>query len=597
MVGEVRTFMTNQKFNDLETYIDFLDRIGDLKRIKTEVDPILEISEISCKTIESNGPALLFENVKGSEFPVATNLFGSEERLNLSLGCDPKKLGEEIVHFAEKAMPPSLSNIADSLPFIKRITNFRSKNVTINSPCQQVEDKSDLDSLPIIKCWPEDGGKFITLGLTISQSLENSKRNMGMYRLQVHDRKTLGVHWHPHKGGAAHYHEARSSGVDFPIAVVLGGDPSLIFAAIAPLPENIDELLFAAFLKKKPIELCKARTSNLKVPTNAEFIIEGTVPLEQTKLEGPFGDHFGYYSMESQFPFMNVKTITRKHNAIFPATVVGRPPKEDMYLGNAATHIFGPLIRLVNPEIRDLWAYYEAGFHNLLVVSIDEKYPKNSVKCMMSIWGTGQLSLTKCIITVPSFVDPRNINEVFAYLGANFNPSRDLTLLQTTPLDTLDFTSGKMHVGSKVGFNTIGDGKEISKDNFNAVVIRDPRNYCAHIKNYKVINKNIIVISSDFNPDKLIEEIFSKKILNEFKIIFLVSIDINLEDNVDLLWGIFTRFDPSIDIHFQDCTRKSSTVTFEGQMIVDATFKSWYPKVIEMDKDISSMVSKKWNNY
>ncbi|MEC9381511.1 MAG: menaquinone biosynthesis decarboxylase [Thermodesulfobacteriota bacterium] len=589
--------MSQQKFNDLGTYIDFLDRIGDLKRIKSEVDPILEISEISCKTIESNGPALLFENVKGSTYPVATNLFGSEERLRLSLGCNPKELGEEIVDFAEKAMPPSLGNIFNSLPFIKRVTNFRTKKVSLNSPCQQVEDESDLDSLPIIKCWPDDGGRFITMGLTISESPKTSKRNMGMYRLQVHDKNTLGVHWHPHKGGAAHYHEACGLGVDFPIAVVLGGDPSLIFAAIAPLPDNIDELLFAGFLKKKPVELCKTRTSNLRVPSNAEFIIEGTVPLNETKLEGPFGDHFGYYSMESQFPFLNIKTITRKHNAIFPATVVGRPPKEDMYLGMAATHIFGPLIRLVNPEIIDLWAYYEAGFHNLLVVSVDERYPKNSVKCMMSIWGTGQLSLTKCIITVPSFVNPENLEEVFGYLGANFNPSRDLTLLQTTPLDTLDFTSGKMHVGSKVGFNAIGDGREISKDNFNPVVIRDPRIACENIRNYKVINKNIIVISSDYSPEKLIEEIFTKKILNDFKIIFLVSMDIRIEDNVDLLWGIFTRFDPSIDIHFQDCKRKSSTVTFEGQMIVDATFKSWYPKVIEMDKDISSMVNEKWKTY
>ena len=589
--------MADHNFDDLQTYINFLDRIGDLKRIKSEVDPILEITEISCKTIENKGPALFFENVKGSQYPVVTNMFGSEERLKLALGCNPKELGEEILFFMEKMIPPKIDNIFNSLPFIKKITNFRSKELLFNAPCQQLEDKSNLSSLPILKCWPEDGGRFITMGLTITQSPKNLKRNMGMYRLQMYDDHTLGMHWHPHKGGASHYHEACQMGIDFPAAIVLGGDPSLIFASIAPLPENIDELLFSAFLKKKPIQLTRAKTSNLKIPANAEFIIEGYVPLNETKLEGPFGDHLGHYSMEGQFPYLNVKTITRRHNAIFPATVVGRPPKEDMFLGMAAMNIFGPLIKLINPEIMDIWAFYEAGFHNLLVVSIDEKYPKNSVKSMMSIWGTGQLSLTKCIITVPSFVDPRNIELVFAYLGANFDSSRDLILLQTTPLDTLDFTSGKMHVGSKVGFNAIGNGREISKDNLNPVVIKDPRNNYDYIKDYRVMNKNIIIISSDYSPEKLINEIFLRKILINFKIIFLVSIDINLRDNVDLLWGLFTRFDPSLDIHFEKFEKKSSSIRFEGRMIVDATFKYWYPKLITMDDKVSTLVNDRWKNY
>jgi 4-hydroxy-3-polyprenylbenzoate decarboxylase len=589
--------MADHNFDDLQSYVNFLDRIGDLKRIKGEVDPILEITEISCKTIENNGPALLFENVLGSRYPVVTNIFGSEERLKLALGCDPKELGQEILFFMEKMMPPKIGNIFDSLPFIKKITNFRSKELLSNAPCQQLEDKLNLSSLPILKCWPEDGGRFITMGLTITESPKDFKRNMGMYRLQMHDDYTLGMHWHPHKGGASHYHEACQMGTDFPAAIILGGDPSLIFASIAPLPENIDELLFSAFLKKKPIRLTRAKTSNLKIPANAEFVIEGFVPLNETKLEGPFGDHFGHYSMEQQFPYLNVKTITRKHNAIFPATVVGRPPKEDMFLGMAATAIFGPLIKLINPEIMDIWAFYEAGFHNLLVISLDEKYPKNSVKSMMSIWGTGQLSLTKCIITVPSFVDPRNIELVFGYLGANFHSSADLTLIQTTPLDTLDFTSGTMHIGSKVGFNAIGDGKEISKDNFNPVVIKDPRSNYKHIKDFRVMNKNIVVISSDYSAKKLIDEIFLNKILDNFKIIFLVSIDINLIDDVDLLWGIFTRFDPSLDIHFEKFEKKSSSIKFEGRMIVDATFKSWYPKLITMDDEISTMVKDKWKNY
>lgn len=589
--------MLGQNFNDLSSYIDFLDKIGDLKRIKVEVDPVLEISEISSKTIENEGPALLFENVKGSSFPVATNLFGSEERLRLSLGCNPKELGEEILSFAEKSMPPKLDNLLQSLPFIKRLTNFRSKEEAFNSPCQQIQDEITLEDLPIIKCWPEDGGKFITMGLTITQSPITNKSNMGMYRLQMHDKNKLGMHWHPHKGGAAHFHEAKQLRKDFPAAIVMGGDPSLIFAAIAPLPENINELLFSAFLKRKPITLCKATTSNLRVPSNAEFIIEGTVPLDDTMLEGPFGDHFGYYSMEGQFPYMNVKAITRKHNAIFPATVVGRPPKEDMYLGMAATNIFAPILKLVTPEITDLWAYYESGFHNLLVLSIDERYPKNSVKAMMSVWGTGQLSLTKCIITVPSFVDSRDIKKVLGYLGANFNPEKDLTLLQTTPLDTLDFTSGKINVGSKVGLNAVGDGKEISQDNFQKISILDPRTSYSKIKDYRVINKNIIIINSLSDSKIVSKEILESGVLNNFKIIFIVDTDIKMNDDVDLLWGIFTRFDPTLDINFKKCRMSASSVKFSGTMIVDATQKDWYPKVLTMSPDIINKVAGNWKKY
>lgn len=592
-----RLKMSSNNFHDLQSYIKFLDRIGDLKTIESEVDPNLEITEICSRTIEEGGPALLFKNVNGSKYPLVANLFGTKERMELSLGCNPKELGQQILEFAQKIVPPKLSTIYDSLPFIKRGLNLRSKTISINAMSQQIDGNEDLDSLPILKCWPEDGGKFITMGLTITQSPLTNKRNMGMYRLQKHDNKTLGMHWHPHKGGAAHYYESCNLDKDLPVSIVLGGDPSLIFCSIAPLPENIDEVLFSAFLKNKPIDLVKSKNSDIMVPANAEFIIEGIVPQDKTKLEGPFGDHFGYYSMEANFPYLNIKTITRKIDPIFPATVVGRPPKEDMFLGDAATDIFGPLIKLVNPEVLDLWAYYEAGFHNLLVVSVDERYPKNSVKAMMSIWGTGQLSLTKCIITVPKFVDAKDIIEVFGYLGENFDPKRDLTLLQTTPLDTLDFTSGNMHVGSKVGFNCIGDGRKLQSSCFSAPEIDDPRKKISFIHEYRVINKYIIVIKININKEKAIQEIKNNNLLNEFKFIFIVSDDVELSSNVELLWGIFTRFDPSIDMYFKEVKVEKSTIQFNGQLIVDATFKDWYPNVIEMSDDIKKLVNEKWKIY
>ena len=589
--------MSNKNFYDLQSYLKFLDRIGDLKIVDSEVDPELEITEICSRTIEENGPALLFNNVRGSKYPLAANLFGTKERMDLSLGCDPKQLGQELLNFAQKAVPPKFSTLMEFLPFIRRGLNFGSKKITYNADCQQVQGGDNLDSLPILKCWPEDGGRFITLGLTITESPINKKRNMGMYRLQKFDDKTLGMHWHPHKGGATHYHESSSIGSSLPVSIVLGGDPALIFSSIAPLPENIDEVLFSAFLKNRKINLVKSKFSKIMVPANAEFIIEGKVPVGKTKLEGPFGDHFGYYSMESQFPYLEIESITRKNNPIFPATVVGRPPKEDMYLGMAATDIFGPLISLVNPEVEDLWAYYEAGFHNLLVLSVDERYPKNAVKAMMSIWGTGQLSLTKCIMTVPKFVNSRDIIEVFGYLGENFDPRKDLTLIQTTPLDTLDFTSRKMNVGSKVGFNCIGEGKKLSLDAFEVLEIDDPRKKINFISDYRVINKNIIIIKINIDKVEAISEIKNNDLLKEFKFIFIVSDDVEIFSNVEMLWGIFTRFDPSIDMYFKEVAVEKSSVTFKGQVVIDATFKDWYPNVIEMNKDVKNMVNKKWKNY
>lgn len=301
---------------------------------------------------------------------------------------------------------------------------------TVKSGLVQYNEFSpDLSRLPVIKCWPKDGGKFITLGLVLTQDPVSKRRNLGIYRMQIYDKETTGMHWHPHKGGAAHYHEATKLNKDLEVAVVLGGDPKMIFSAIAPLPEGMDELAFASFLRKKPIPMVKGKTISQTVPANADIIIEGIVPQNIVREEGPFGDHFGHYSMEADFPILKVKTITHKHNAIYPATVVGKPPKEDIFLGIAAGEMFSPLIRIIQPEVKDMWAYPEAGFHNLLAVSVDERFPKNGIKAMLALWGIGQLLLTKCMITVSSDVDPRDFNAVLNEIGENFDPREDFLLI------------------------------------------------------------------------------------------------------------------------------------------------------------------------
>lgn len=587
--------MKRKNFDDLQEFIRYLEAIGDLKRIKTEVDPILEVTEISSRVIKERGPALIFENVKGSSFPLAINLFGTEERVELALGRKPREVGEELVFLFEKINPPSLKSFFSLLPKAFGFLSMRTKNVK-KGLVQEIEEEPDLDKLPIIQCWPKDGGRFITLGLVLTEDPFTRRRNLGIYRLQVYDKKTTGMHWHPHKGGAAHYHEASKLGMDLEVAVILGGDPKMIFTAIAPLPEGMDELAFASYLRGKPIPMVPAKSISLRVPANAEFVLEGIVPQGELRLEGPFGDHFGYYSMEAPFPVFKLREITRRNNPIYPATVVGKPPKEDVFLGIAAAEMFSPLIRIVQPEIKDMWAYPEAGFHNLLVVSVDERYPKNGIKAMLALWGTGQLLLTKCMIMVSSDVNPRDFGAVLREIGENFDPREDFLLIPWAPLDTLDFTSGKLNVGSKMGINAVRKGNGKIKRRLPERV-PDPREKLSQVIDYRLLPGGVLVIKVERNPKETIRRIFDVPGYEDVRVVVAQSRDINLHDDTELIWGMFTRFDPYLDVVFERTELRGSAVVYDGRMGIDATFKEWYPEVIEMSDDIKAKVTERWKEY
>ncbi|GIW48046.1 MAG: menaquinone biosynthesis decarboxylase [Deltaproteobacteria bacterium] len=587
--------MKRKNFDDLQEFIRYLEAIGDLKRIKTEVDPILEVTEISSRVIKERGPALIFENVKGSSFPLVINLFGTEERVELALGRKPREVGEELVFLFEKINPPSLKSFFSLLPKALGFLSMRTKNVK-KGLVQEVEEEPDLDKLPIIQCWPKDGGRFITLGLVLTEDPFTRRRNLGIYRLQVYDKKTTGMHWHPHKGGAAHYHEASKLGMDLEVAVILGGDPKMIFTAIAPLPEGMDELAFASYLRGKPIPMVPAKSISLRVPANAEFVLEGVVPQGELRLEGPFGDHFGYYSMEAPFPVFKLREITRRNNPIYPATVVGKPPKEDVFLGIAAAEMFSPLIRIVQPEVKDMWAYPEAGFHNLLVVSVDERYPKNGIKAMLALWGTGQLLLTKCMIMVSSDVNPRDFGAVLREIGENFDPKEDFLLIPWAPLDTLDFTSGKLNVGSKMGINAVRKGNGKIKRRLPERV-PDPREKLSDVIDYRLLPGGVLVIKVERNPRETIRRIFDVPGYEDVRVVVAQSRDIDLHDDTELIWGMFTRFDPYLDVIFERTELRGSAVVYDGRMGIDATFKEWYPEVIEMSDDIKAKVTERWKEY
>jgi len=587
--------MKRQNFYDLQSFINYLEKTGDLKRVKKEVDPELEITEISSRVIKEEGPALIFENVKGASYPMAINLFGTEERVELALGRKPREIGEELVYLFEKLNPPSLRSFFSVLPKAYDLLSMRTKNAG-SSEVQDNIIQPDLDKLPIIKCWPKDGGRFITLGLVLTQDPVTRKRNLGIYRMQQFDKTTTGMHWHPHKGGAAHYHEAKKLGRDLEAAVVLGGDPKMIFTAIAPLPEGMDEIAFAGYLRGKPVPMVKGKSVSLRVPAEAEFIIEGIVPQDILREEGPFGDHFGHYSMEADFPIFRVNNISHRNNAVFPATVVGKPPKEDIFLGIAAGEMFSPLTKIVQPEVKDMWAYPASGFHNLLVVSVDERYPRNGVKAMLGLWGIGQLLLTKCMVTVSSDVNPRDFSSVLREIGENYDPREDFLLIPWAPLDTLDFTSGKLNVGSKMGINAVRKrGKKIKY----AAKVPDPGGKHKEVMDYRLLDGGFLVlkIQDGEDPKKLIQNIFKTPGFGEVRIVAVVSSDIVLSDDTEVIWGIFTRFDPYLDVIFEKTQLRGSAVIYDGRMGIDATIKRWYPEVIEMSEDIREKVTKKWNSY
>ncbi|HTY38893.1 MAG TPA: UbiD family decarboxylase, partial [Bacteroidota bacterium] len=427
-------------FQSLGEFLRSLESIGEVKRVKVEVDPYLEITEIAVRALRENKPVLLFENVKGSPFPLVINMYGSERRIEHALGRSPGEIGEELFRFVDGLTPPRIQSLWERRGLIRRFVGARSRSVRI-ADSQQVIAKPDLDVLPIQTCWPGDGGRFMTLGQVFTYDPLNGKRNVGIYRIHVYDGSTTGMHWQIQKGGGFHYHRAEQLGQDLELAVALGTEPALVLASVAALPEGVDEVAFAAFLRGGPIGMKKGKSIAIQVPAQAEFILEGVVPKKERKKEGPFGDHFGHYSHSAPFPVFHVKAITHRRNPVYPATVVGIPPMEDKYLGDATQEILGPLARLLHSEIRDVWAYYEGGFHNLLVVSVNSRYKKEAMKTAMGLLGSGQLSLTKCMILVSDGVDVRDWKAVLAEVREHFDPYYDFVLLPKVPMDTLDFTS------------------------------------------------------------------------------------------------------------------------------------------------------------
>lgn len=439
-------------YQNLRDFVRALDKAGELKRIRESVDPILEIAEITDRVSKAGGPALLFEKPKGYKTPVLINAFGSAARMKLAMEVDRiEEISERIQFFLDFKSPQGMLEKIKMLPKLAEIGQFFPKIVK-DGACQDVVRRDDFSVLdfPVLQCWPEDGGRFITLPLVFTRNPITGKRNAGTYRMQVYDDRTTGMHWQIHKQGADHFRRAGTPTMD--VAVAIGADPATMFSGILPLPPDLDEMLIAGFLRQKPVEMVKCKTVDLEVPAEAEIVLEGHVRLDELRTEGPFGDHTGYYSLADQYPVFHVSCITHRKDPIYATTIVGPPPMEDYWMGAAIERIFLPLMRLQLPEVVDMHMPAAGIFHNLMIVSVRKAYPGHARKVMSSIWGLGQAMFTKVIVVVDHDVNVHDLNEVAWKALNHIDPERDFQFT-LGPVDSLDHASRLANFGSKVGID------------------------------------------------------------------------------------------------------------------------------------------------
>jgi len=450
-------------YDDLREFVRALEKKNELKRVAIEVNPALEITEFADRSVKSGGPALLFEKPTGHDVPVLINAFASMRRMEIALEVDSvEQVARRIYEFLEMRMPEGIIGKLKMLPKLAEAGAFFPKMVS-DGPCKEIRrrEKFSLDYFPILKCWPEDGGRFITLPMVFSKNPDTGKRNCGCYRLQVYDERTTGMHWQTHKQGAEHYRRMRARGETkrMEVAVAIGADPATMYSAILPLPPDLDEMMMAGFLRSKPVEMVKCETVDLEVPAHAEIVLEGYVEPGELRREGPFGDHTGFYSLEDDYPVFHVQAITHRKNPIYATTIVGPPPMEDFYMGKAIERIFLPLMRLQLPEVRDICMPAEGIFHNLLIVAIRKSYAGHARKVMHAIWGLGQAMFSKCIVVVDEDVDVQNLSEVAWKALNNIDPERDIQFVMG-PVDSLDHASRLPDYGSKMGIDATKKWKQ-----------------------------------------------------------------------------------------------------------------------------------------
>ncbi|MBI5186281.1 MAG: menaquinone biosynthesis decarboxylase [Nitrospinae bacterium] len=600
-------------YSSLHDFIRRLETEGELVRVRERVSPILEITEITDRVSKGRdgGKALLFENAEGSAVPVLINAFGSRKRIRMALGVgDIEEIARDIREIIEFSPPKTISGKLSLLPKLFDLIKIPPRVFKgAVPPCQEVVltgDNIDLEKFPVLKCWPGDGGRFITLPLVFTRSPLNGRRNVGMYRMQVYGKNTTGMHWHIHKDGARHFREHKELKKRMEVAVAIGADPVVTYAATAPLPPDVDEILLAGFIRKKGVEMAKCKTVNLEVPATAEIVLEGYVDPEESRVEGPFGDHTGYYSLAAPYPVFHVTAVTHRKNAVYHTTIVGKPPMEDCYIGKATERIFLPLLKTVNHDIVDISLPWEGVFHNCVVAAIKKSYPFHARQTMNSLWGTGQMGFSKMVLVVDSTKDPHDYPALVRDVLNRVDLTKDL-YFSDGALDALDHSSPTGLYGSKLGVDATsrlpGEGDVPAKRRNETVpeeqeTLNMVRALSPHARDIAIparqVQNPILFIALEkrkaFAARETAEIIFQTPGLGAFRIVVVFDSETDVKNNSVAVWKFFNNTDPKRDLHF-----------FQDKLCVDATrkwkeegFQREWPDELEMTEEVKMKVDGMW---
>ena len=581
-------------FPDLRSFIDLLRRDAAIVTVDAPVDPRLEVAEIHRRVIAAGGPALLFTNVTGSPFRLATNLFGTARRAELAFGSRPLQLIKRLVQLAETLLPPTPAKLWDARDVGRELFRVGTRRVSAGPVAERVTPDVRLEQLPVITSWPEDGGPFITLPLVYTTHPDRpGASNLGMYRMQVYDARTAGMHWQIGKGGGYHYAVAEQRGESLPATVFLGGPPALILSAIAPLPENVPELMLASLIAGERLPQIHGQGPHPLIAT-AEFALIGEVPPRLRRPEGPFGDHYGYYSLQHDYPVFNATRIAHRADAIYPATVVGKPRQEDFFIGDLLQELLSPLFPMVMPAVEQLWSYGETGYHSLATAVVKQRYKREAMASAFRILGEGQLSLTKFLFVTDRRVNVRNFRETLEHILARTHPETDLYVFSNLSMDTLDYTGPAVNEGSKGVWLGLGDPVRELPRRFSADAppqgVTDIRVFCGGC---------LVVGAPSFASEPgAAERLATDPAFNGWPLVVLTDEPVRAaRSDMNFLWTTFTRFEPAADIHAAAIRVVRNHVARTPPIVIDARMKAWYPKELVASDDTSALVTSRWNEY
>lgn len=585
--------MTDSGFSDLRAFLQQLRRDGDLVVVDAPVDANQEIAEVHRRLIAVGGPAVLFTNVKGAAFPLVTNLFGTARRAQLAFGRRPRRLIGRLVELAETLLPPTAAKIWGARDLAREALRIGTTRRRSGPILDVVTDEVRLDRLPVMQLWPEDGGPFVTLPLVYTEHPERPGHNLGMYRMQVYDARTTGMHWQIGKGGGFHYAVAEARAEALPVTVFLGGPPALILAAIAPLPENVPELMLASLIAGERLPLVNGDGAH-PLMANAEFALMGTVAPRERRPEGPFGDHYGYYSLQHPYPVFRVAKMAHRKDAIYPATVVGKPRQEDFFIGDLLQDLLSPLFPLVMPSVRQLWSYGETGYHSLAGAIVRERYRREAMGAAFRILGEGQLSLTKFLLVTDSPVDLKDFKATLSHVLARTQPETDLFVFSNVSMDTLDYTGPAVNEGSKGVWLGLGEPVRDLPREFRAAELP------AGAGDVLVFCPGCLVVSGpSYAEDRDAPSRFAQHPAFAGWPLVVVSDDARLAaaSAMNFLWTTFTRFEPGADIHAAAQRVVRNHLAFVPPVVIDARMKPWYPAEVSCAPDVAARVTERWREY